>query len=42
MNRNQEYLELTKELEEMRAPGGSVLRAMVFQSYGDNRHHIYP
>lgn len=28
MNRNQEYLELTKELEEMKAPGGSVLRAM--------------
>lgn len=28
MNRNQEYLELTKELEEVKAPGGSVLRAM--------------
>ena len=31
MNRNQEYLELTKELEEIKAPGGSVLRAMARQ-----------
>lgn len=31
MNRNREYLELTRELEEMKAPGGSVLRAMARQ-----------
>ena len=31
MNRNQEYLELTQQLEEMNAPGGSVLRAMARQ-----------
>lgn len=31
MNRNQEYLELTQQLEEMHAPGGSVLRAMARQ-----------
>ncbi len=31
MNRNQEYLELTQELETMKAPGGSVLRAMARQ-----------